>query len=161
VDTSSLTLDIGASFINRERVRFKVWAPFSGTVSVEITINKKIRRIRLKKDQMGYFEGFSENVHDGNRYYYLIDDRIRCPDPASRFQPDGVHGPSQVIDPSGFLWDDETWEGFHLKDFIIYELHAGTFTKEGTFESIIPHLDYLKGMGMTAVELMPDRKSVV
>jgi len=103
----------------------------------------------------GYWKTEIENVFPGAWYLYRLNGEIERPDPASRFQPLGVHGPSQVIDPDEFAWGDHGWKGMPLKYFIIYELHTGIFTKQGTFESIIPHLDYLKELGITAVELMP------
>jgi maltooligosyltrehalose trehalohydrolase len=110
----------------------------------------------MERRERGYFELTVEGVRAGDRYQYLLDgDRVR-PDPASRFQPEGVHNPSSVVDPAAFQWTDESWRGIPLKDFIIYELHTGTFTPEGTFEAIIPYLDYLtQEVGVTAIELMP------
>ena len=111
--------------------------------------------IRLDKSERGYFEGIGQGVYDGDSYLYVLDDTSRFPDPASRFQPFGVHGPSQIIDPHSFPWQDEGWEGISFKDLIIYELHVGTFSRAGTFEAVIPYLAYLKELGVTAIELMP------
>ena len=77
------------------------------------------------------------------------------PDPVSRWQPEGVHGPSRIVDAASFPWSDQDWRGIPLEDYLIYELHTGTFTPEGTFESIIPRLPYLRELGVTAIELMP------
>ena len=90
----------------------------------------------------------------GCRYFYRLHGQQDFPDPASRFQPEGVHGPSQVVEP-GFSWDDGHWSGLPLGDYVIYELHVGTFTPEGTFDAVIPYLDELKDLGITALELMP------
>jgi len=109
----------------------------------------------MKKISKGYWKSAVENVFPGLLYFYRLEDKIDRPDPASRFQPNGVHGPSQIIDLNAFLWGDDDWKGIPLKDYVIYELHIGTFTKGGTFESIIPYLDYLKELGITAIELMP------
>jgi len=155
LDGLNRTLDIGASLISEEEVRFKVWAPLVQKVSVEITSQKKTRIIRLDRDELGYFEGIGQAVYDGDCYFYVLENESRYPDPASRFQPSGVHRPSQIIDPLDYSWGDKEWEGLPLKDFIIYELHVGTFSREGTFESMIPYLDYLTEIGITAVELMP------
>ena len=76
------------------------------------------------------------------------------PDPASKFQPEGVHGPSQVIDPH-FDWEEPHWSGIPLSHYVLYELHVGTFTAQGTFDAIVPHLDELKDLGITSVEIMP------
>jgi len=110
----------------------------------------------MDPERNGYFTTFLEDIEPGTRYFYRLNgDRLR-PDPVSRSQPDGVHGPSQVIDPSEFKWQDQEWRGIPEKEMIIYEIHTGTFTHEGTFESIIPFLDYLKkDLGVTAIELMP------
>lgn len=97
----------------------------------------------------------AENVFPGTSYIYRLDDERERPDPASRFQPEGVHGPSQVVDPHEFRWDDGDWKGTPLKDYIVYELHVGTFTPEGTFDAVIPRLDYLVELGLTAIEIMP------
>lgn len=147
--------DMGALVIDRGKVFCKVWAPEIKKLSVKIISNNEIKMIPLEKDQRGYFKGIAENVFAGDRYFYLLDDKNRYPDPASRFQPEGVHGPSQVIDPDEFRWEDNEWGRIPLKDFIIYELHVGTFTGEGTFKAIVPYLDYLKKLGITSVELMP------
>ncbi len=95
-------------------------------------------------------------VQPGSRYFYLLDDERTRPDPVSRFQPEGVHGPSEVVSPGAFPWTDQDWKGRALQDLILYELHLGTFTLDGTFTAIIAYLDYLKNeLGITAVELMP------
>ena len=108
----------------------------------------------LNKEGFGYHSVMAEDVEPGDRYVYRLDDQRERPDPASRFQPEGVHGPSQVVDPH-FPWEDDQWSGLPLQDYILYELHVGTFTPEGTFGAIIPHLDELRELGITAVELMP------
>jgi len=95
-------------------------------------------------------------VKPGSRYFYLLDSERTRPDPVSRFQPEGVHGPSEVVSPHAFPWTDHAWKGVALKDLILYELHPGTFTPDGTFTAILAYLDYLKNdLGITAVELMP------
>jgi maltooligosyltrehalose trehalohydrolase len=112
------------------------------------------RFIQLKPAGRGYYHGLAEGVRPGSLYYYRLDGEMERPDPASRQQPQDVHGPSQVVDPY-FPWEDQCWFGLPLKDFVIYEIHVGTFTPEGTFDAIIPHLDDLKNLGITAVEIMP------
>jgi maltooligosyltrehalose trehalohydrolase len=94
-------------------------------------------------------------VQAGTDYVFLTDDEKEYGDPASRWQPFGVHGASRVVDPGEFLWSDERWKGVPLEDLIIYELHTGTFTSEGTFEAIVSKLHYLRQLGVTAIELMP------
>ncbi|RPH81789.1 MAG: malto-oligosyltrehalose trehalohydrolase [Nitrospiraceae bacterium] len=148
-------LDLGARMIEADRVRFTVWAPFADTVAVEL-VDQDRTAIPMQPASQGYFEVTVEGVGPRARYRYLLDGKKARPDPASRFQPEGVHGPSAVVDPDSFRWEDTAWRGIPLSDFIIYELHVGTFTREGTFDSIIPHLSYLKEtVGITAIELMP------
>jgi maltooligosyltrehalose trehalohydrolase len=112
------------------------------------------RIVPLEKEDRGYHQGIIEDVEPGSLYVYRLDEGKQCPDPASRSQPQGVHGPSQVVDPH-FPWEDRHWFGLPLEDYIIYELHVGSFTPEGTFEAIMSHLEELKDLGVTAVELMP------
>jgi maltooligosyltrehalose trehalohydrolase len=112
------------------------------------------RIIPLRRDERGYHEVVAESVDPGTRYFYRLDGESERPDPASRFQPEGVHGPSQVVD-SRFSWGDAGWFGLPLRDYIIYELHVGTFTGEGTFAAVVTHLEQLKELGITVLELMP------
>jgi maltooligosyltrehalose trehalohydrolase len=122
---------------------------------VEVRIvSPRERVIPLETEGNGYYSATTDTAEPGDRYFYRLDDEKERPDPASRFQPEGVHGPSQIVD-SRFSWEDVTWSGIPLRDYVIYEVHVGTFTPEGTFESIIPHLDDLKDLGITAIELMP------
>jgi len=147
--------DLGATVLGAERVRFKVWAPSAKTVSVELVDHKR-PAVEMQSSTEGYFETTVEGVGLGARYRYQVDGKPGRPDPASRFQPEGVHAASAVVDPDSFRWTDDGWRGIPLKDYIIYELHVGTFTREGTFEAIIPHLSYLKEtVGVTAIELLP------
>lgn len=144
---------LGAIYLGDGRCRFRVWAPFSQRVQVHI-IAPQDRVVPLARDSWGYHQGMVEGAEPGSLYLYLLDGGKERPDPASRSQPQGVHGPSEVVDPT-FPWEDGAWSGLPLRDYVIYELHVGTFTPEGTFEAVIPHLDYLRDLGVTAVELMP------
>ncbi len=146
-------LRLGARYLGHGRCRFSVWAPRIQKVEVRI-VKPAERIVALEKDRWGYHEAVIENVEPGNLYLCRLDEKMERPDPASRSQPQGVHGPSEVVD-SNFAWEDRHWFGLRLEDYIIYELHVGTFTHEGTFEAIIPHLERLKDVGITAVELMP------
>jgi maltooligosyltrehalose trehalohydrolase len=112
------------------------------------------RIIPVHKSGNGYFAAEVDDAPPGTLYTYRLNGAAERPDPASRFQPRGVHGPSEIIDHS-FRWDDSCWFGLPRRDYIIYELHVGTFTPEGTFDGIIPHLSELKDLGITALELMP------
>lgn len=144
---------LGATVLDNDRVRFHLWAPFAKNVEVALQ-EPEARTIRLTAGEGGYFIGVAEDCAPGTNYFYQWGDKERWPDPASRYQPQGVHGPSQVI-RSDFAWEDQAWEGAALQDYLIYELHVGTFTPEGTFEAILPHLPSLRDLGITALELMP------
>lgn len=135
------------------RCGFLVWAPLAGAVDVRILSPQELL-LPLTKDDRGYFYGAFGGINPGTLYFYALDGRERWPDPASRSQPHGVHGPSQIIE-SGFTLDDGHWSGLGLQDYIIYELHVGTYTPEGTFDAVVAHLDGLAELGITAVELMP------
>ena len=106
------------------------------------------------KEEGGYHEAVLEGIEPGCHYVYRLDGQKERSDPASRFQPQGVHGPSQVVD-SRFPWEDPCWFGTPLRDYVFYELHVGAFTPEGTFEAVIPFLGELQQLGITAVEFMP------
>ena len=123
------------------------------TVQVHIVAPHE-RLVPLERGPRGYHQAVIDGVEPGSLYLYRLDDHQERPDPASRSQPQDVHGPSQVVD-SHFAWEDEHWSGLALQEYIFYELHVGTFTPEGTFEAIIPYLDELKDIGITALELMP------
>jgi maltooligosyltrehalose trehalohydrolase len=149
-------LDLGANRVGLSAVRFRVWAPRVTQVSVHVLNQEGRDPVPMEPRGQGYFDLTVEGVRVGDRYCYVLDgDKVR-PDPVSRFQPEGVHKASVVVDPEAFIWTDHGWTGRALKDLIIYELHTGTFTPTGTFEAIIPHLKYLKqDVGITAIELMP------
>jgi maltooligosyltrehalose trehalohydrolase len=147
-------LDLGATIVDSRSVFFKVWAPLADELSVRV-LKDGGQEIPLKKDARGYYSGKAQNVRAGDDYFYVVNGQTRYPDPASRFQPEGVHGPSRVVRPEEFQWEEGEWKGMPLQDFIIYELHVGTFTREGTFASVIQYLDYLSDLGITALELMP------
>ncbi len=144
---------LGSRYLGNARTAFSVWAPFAANVSVHITSGHE-RIEPLEAADSSYFYREIEGVEPGVHYKYRLDDSREFPDPASRFQPEGVHGPSAVID-SEFPWTDQRWAGLPLQEYIIYELHVGTFTQEGTFDAVIEQLRYLKELGITAMELMP------
>ena len=152
-DKNIWTLDLGAK-VTYQGVRFRVWAPRVSSISLRVV--GESNDIPMSSEPKGYFTAFWVNGKAGVRYYYVLDgDRVR-PDPVSRSQPDGVHDASEVVDPCFFKWTDQGWKGIPPEGMILYEIHTGTFTSEGTFEAIIPFLDYLKNdLGITAVELMP------
>ena len=136
-------------------VQFRLWAPGPTEVEVEITQGRKRIGAALAAAGGGWFRGTVANVAPGARYGFRIDGGLLVPDPASRFNPDDVHAPSMLIDPLAFEWADLGWNGRPWEQAVIYELHVGTFTEEGTFRAAIERLDYLAGLGVTAIELMP------
>jgi maltooligosyltrehalose trehalohydrolase len=144
---------LGATYLGQDRCHFLVWAPRAKEVEVHLW-GAGDRYVPLTRGERGYYHGLVEGVRPGSLYFYRLDGEKERPDPASRHQPEDVHGPSQVADPL-FPWEDQGWFGLPLQDYIIYELHVGTFTPASTFEAIIPHLGDLKELGVTAVELMP------
>jgi maltooligosyltrehalose trehalohydrolase len=151
--TAKWQLQFGAN-VQASGVQFRLWAPRLQSVRVAIGDDpSRFLSMRTKGD--GEFAVFAEGLQAGADYQYVIGDGKRRPDPVSRWQPRGVHGPSRVVDPAAFSWSDQDWRGIPLEDFILYELHTGTFTEEGTFDAIIPRLPDLLDLGITAVELMP------
>lgn len=109
----------------------------------------------MERDPSGVWRGQVPEVGSGSDYWYRLNRQADRPDPVSRARPEGVHGPSRIIDPAEFEWTDDEWEGLAVRDLIIYELHVGSFTPEGTFEGVIPRLEPLRDLGVTAIELMP------
>jgi maltooligosyltrehalose trehalohydrolase len=136
-------------------IRFRVWAPAATEMTLVIHDGTAAGRYPLPCGETGLFDRIVDGAAAGDRYSYRIDEGVERPDPASRFQPDGVHGPSQVIDPEAFEWSDSHWGGRGAGDLIVYELHVGTFSPEGTFAGAAARLDRLRDLGVTAVELMP------
>ncbi|WP_447962160.1 malto-oligosyltrehalose trehalohydrolase [Nitrospira sp. Ecomares 2.1] len=148
-------LELGASCIDASSVEFRVWAPKAQSVAVHI-MGSAEEPTPLSQEPFGYWKGSVQDISPGTRYQYVLNHTIERPDPASRSQPDGVHGPSEIIDPLAFSWTDPSWPGLPLEQYIIYELHTGTFTKDGTFDAIINRLPYLRDqIGITAIELLP------
>lgn len=134
-------------------VRFRVWAPNATRVEVQLE-DTSTRTVALTPEDDGYHGGLVDGLAPGTRYRYLLDGRGPYPDPCSRFQPEGVHGPSEVIDPA-FEWTDTEWQGIALADLVTYELHVGTFTPEGTYAAAAAALPRLVDLGVTAVQLLP------
>lgn len=147
---------MGATLMDNGAVSFQVWAPRCERTGLLLEPCTNPRRVEMDRGKDRIFKVTLEGVPVGCRYIYLLDGVAKRPDPVSRFQPEGVHGPSAIVDPHGYPWGDQGWRGLTMKELIIYELHVGTFTKEGTFAALIPYLPYLCGeLGVTAVELMP------
>ena len=134
-------------------VRFRLWAPYSKFVALKIYDLDLV--VPMQKLARGWYEVEVEAARVGMRYRFVLDDGSEVPDPASRFQPEDVDGPSEIIDPLDFGWTDIGWRGHEWEELVLYELHIGTFTTEGTFRSAIEKLDYLVDLGITAIEIMP------
>ena len=109
----------------------------------------------MQKAERGWWKGSFAQAKAGSRYWYRVDDSKPVPDPRSNFQPEGVHGPSEIIDHFAFAWTDKKWQPSPLASALIYEIHVGTFTPQGTFVAAIEKLDYLVELGVTHVEVMP------
>ncbi|MGH9736026.1 MAG: alpha-amylase family glycosyl hydrolase, partial [Candidatus Acidiferrales bacterium] len=144
---------LGAQPIGDAECRFLVWAPFARNVEVQIEAPAQ-QIVSLREGADGRFCATVRGVHPGSTYFYRLDQTVARPDPASRYQPHGVHGPSQVVS-SQFDWQDSRWKGLPLDRLVIYELHVGTFTPEGTFDAVIPRLAALRELGVNTIELMP------
>jgi maltooligosyltrehalose trehalohydrolase len=144
---------IGAE-IARGGVHFRVWAPRRKTVEV-VGSEASFRSVQLEREPGGYHSGLVPHASNGSLYRFRLDDGDSFPDPASRFQPEGPHGWSQVVDPALFRWTDQTWPGIRLEGQVIYELHIGTFTGEGTFDAARRELPELARTGISVIEIMP------
>jgi maltooligosyltrehalose trehalohydrolase len=148
-------LPFGAECCGDKGVQFRFWAPNARNVAVCFVNAEATDSVAMERADGGWFHLVSPSVGAGSHYRFQIDGGLRVPDPASRFQPLDVQGPSEVIDPGAFDWQDDTWQGRPWDEAVIYELHVGTFTPEGTLAGLEQRLDYLVELGITAVELMP------
>ena len=136
-------------------VRFRVWAPKPQPVELVIEGAGELRTLTMEPSIDGYREAFVSGLRAGARYRYRVGGDGLFPDPASRSQPEGVHGPSEVVDPGAFAWSDDEWRPPPREDLTIYECHIGTLTAEGTFDAAIAELPRIAGLGFSAVEIMP------
>jgi maltooligosyltrehalose trehalohydrolase len=143
---------LGTHCLGNNSAIFHIWAPLKNDIKVHLLDTNKT--YPLKKNTHGFFTNTIDNIKYGTLYKFIIDNEVELPDIYSLSQPEGVHGPSEIIAET-FKWDDFHYKAPFLEDYIIYELHTGTFSKEGTFEGIINNLEYLKNLGITAVEIMP------
>src|ERR1700747_1143115 len=147
-------MPFGAEYRNDGTVRFRVWAP--GVQSVSLILEESPpQELSMAGVDDGSFELITDQARPGSRYRFRVDQRQVVPDPASRYQPFGVHGPSEVINPASFDWCDENWSGLPWNEAVIYELHVGTFTPQGNRDPAKKKLDYLANLGVTGVEILP------
>ncbi|MCB8874556.1 malto-oligosyltrehalose trehalohydrolase [Acidisoma silvae] len=144
-------LPFGAS-LQGDAVLFRLWAP--GEAQVAIALDGR-DPVPMVAGEGGWHEKRMPEAHAGSLYQYVVKDGLRVPDPASRFQPQDVHGPSEVVDPKAYDWQDHGWRGRAWAEAVIYELHIGTFTPEGSFRAAIAKLDHLADLGVTVIEIMP------
>ncbi|PYS08023.1 MAG: malto-oligosyltrehalose trehalohydrolase, partial [Acidobacteria bacterium] len=158
---STALLPFGAELRSDGAVSFRVWAPRRSRVEAIIgnsddASNQKNLAIELRPEENGYFSGHVAEATAGMTYRYRLDgDSYPYPDPASRFQPQGPHGPSEIIDPAKFQWTDQSWGGVSSEGNVIYEMHIGTFTRDGTWEAASRELKELGDFGITVIEVMP------
>jgi maltooligosyltrehalose trehalohydrolase len=143
-------MPFGAEVLANRQVRFRLWAPKAQSVSVALSS----KSLAMNHQDPGWFELITGEASGRSQYQFVIDEGQRVPDPASRFQPSGVHGPSEVIDPCAYKWE-HNWRGRPWKEAVLYEMHVGAFSAEGTFAAAEHKLDYLAGLGITAIEIMP------
>jgi maltooligosyltrehalose trehalohydrolase len=139
--------------VTAEGVRFRVWAPKRRTVTV--VFENGADELALTREDDGYFSGLAHDLRAGARYRYRLDDAGPFPDPCSRYQPEGPHGPSAVVDPEAYSWRDHGWPGLEMRGQVFYEMHVGAFTPGGTLDAAARELPELARLGVTAVELMP------
>jgi maltooligosyltrehalose trehalohydrolase len=148
--TASGVFDFGANRTG-ESVQFRVWAPHARQVELRLVNGPQLP---MQRDESGVF-ALEHPARAGDRYFYIVDVATPVPDPVSRLLPEGVHGPTEIVDPNAFRWSDHDWRGLPLEQYIIYELHVGTFTPEGNFDAVCERLEYLRDLGVTVIELMP------
>ncbi len=153
-NSNGKSMRAGANRLADGSWEFLVWAPNAREVDLHL-LRGGDELLKMAPLQRGYFHGAIKNLEAGSRYLFQLDGARDLPDPASRFQPEGVHGPSEIVDVGQFHWTDQDWRGSSLERSVFYELHVGTYTAEGTFDALIPHLPELVELGITTVELMP------
>jgi maltooligosyltrehalose trehalohydrolase len=145
----------GLTPIDDQTSRWRIWAPKARQVELILGLGADAERLAMEPETRGFFGVTTPTPSEGTRYAYALDGRAPLPDPTSRWQPDGVHAASAVCYTDRFAWDEGGWNGMERAGLVIYELHVGTFTLEGTFESIEPRINDLLELGVTAIELMP------
>jgi malto-oligosyltrehalose trehalohydrolase len=147
-------MPFGAELAGAGQARFRLWAPSAREVELVLPDGKEAKGAPMASGPGGWHEIVAEAA-PGTRYRFRIDGGLEVPDPASRYNPEDVHGPSVVMDPGAHAWTDDAWRGRPWHEAVIYELHVGAFTPEGTFAAAVQRLDHLVELGVTAIELMP------
>jgi len=146
------TVPLGAQVVETG-VQFRLWAPKAHRI--EVVFGSGNTQSLRRDDETGYFTAIISEASPGMTYRYRVDGKHDFPDPCSRFQPEGPHGPSQIVDSSAYRWRERDWPGVRMAGQVIYELHIGAFTEEGTFDAAVRELDALKRLGITLLEIMP------
>ncbi|MBO0725483.1 MAG: malto-oligosyltrehalose trehalohydrolase, partial [Blastocatellia bacterium] len=136
-------IKVGARYAGGGRCEFIVWAPQAHEVAVKL-VSPGVGMIPMERDEWGYWRAMAEDIRPSAKYLYRINNDEERPDPASHFQPLGVYGPSAVVAHDEFTWSDRAWTGVPQERLVIYELHTGVFTPEGTFDAVIPRLPALR-----------------
>jgi maltooligosyltrehalose trehalohydrolase len=147
------SMPFGAKLEPDGKTRFQLWAPAQARVRAELEGDPAL--LELERDDTGWHTAITDRAGAGTRYRFVLDDDARIADPASRFQPDDVDGPSEVIDAAAHVWLDGSWRGRPWIGAVLYELHVGAFTPDGTFRAAAEKLAHLVRLGVTAIELMP------
>ena len=148
-------MPFGAACRDDGSTRFRLWAPGARQVELSLTRASRPMQLPLERREQGWFEILTDATGPGDQYSFRINGGQEVPDPASRFQPRDIHGPSEVINPRAFDWQDDGWQGRRWEEAVIYELHVGAFSPSGTFSAVADRLDYLADLGISALELMP------
>ncbi len=148
-------MPFGPRLLESGGYEFRLFAPSAKSVDLCLYLPDGESITTMKKSSDDWYKLTVDTARVGQRYHFIIDGGMRVPDPASRFQPEDVHGPSELIDPTQFRWDDDDWRGKPWNEAIIYETHLGTFSPDGTYEGLNQKLDYLVELGITAIEILP------
>jgi malto-oligosyltrehalose trehalohydrolase len=147
------SMPFGAELRSDGQVRFHLWAPSHPRIGLEL--GDSAAPLQMEPLDGGWHESVTGRAGAGTRYRFILPGGLRVPDPASRYQPEDVHGPSEVIDPESYEWCDGAWQGRPWEEAVLYELHLGAFTPQGSFRAAAGKLDHLAALGVTAIELMP------
>ena len=148
-------MPFGPRRLSDGRVQFRLWAPAQKAPRLQLSDGGTEHLLTLQPGEAGWFEVTLDKAATGQTYRFRLDDGLCVPDPVSRFQPGDIHGASELIDPAAYRWQHADWRGRPWEEAVIYELHVGSFSPEGSYEGVIRRLDHLIDLGVTAIELMP------